>query len=118
MNRWFSLSDTATRACLVGILTLCTSFELFAQSAPPLPEAKRVFPPNAARAQMVVINAHEVTLNGTLTRLSPGSRIRTPTNAVTVSGGLIGQSFAVRHTRDSLGQAHDIWILNPSEAND
>jgi len=84
-----------------------------AQSLP-----KRAFPDNALRAQMLVVNAHEVTLNGTLTRLSPGSRIRTATNALVVSGGLVGQSFVVNYTRDSMGQAHEIWVLNAAEAAD
>ena len=117
MNRWPLLSHTAARACLAGALAMSVGPASFAQSAAPSP-AKRVFPANALRAQMVVVNAHEVTLNGATTRLSPGSRIRTPANALTVSGGLVGQSFVVNYTRDSLGQAHEVWILNAAEAAD
>ena len=117
MNRWPLLSHTAARACLVGALALSTHPALFAQSVAPS-QAKRVFPANALRAQMVVVNAHEVTLNGTTTRLAPGSRIRTAANALVVSGGLVGQSFVVNYTRDSLGQAHEVWILNAAEAAD
>ena len=51
-------------------------------------------------------------------RLAPGSRIHTTGNALVVSGGLVGQSFVVNYTRDSLGQAHDIWLLNAAEAAD
>jgi hypothetical protein len=65
---------------------------------------------------MVVVNAQEVTLNGTLTRLSPASRIRTTTNALVLTGAIVGQSFVVNYTRDSMGQAHEIWILNDTEA--
>lgn len=81
-------------------------------------QPKRPFPVSAERAQMRVVNAHEVTLNGKLTRLAPGSRIRTTANALVVSGGLVGQSFVVNFTRDSLGQAHEIWLLNAAEAAD
>jgi hypothetical protein len=59
-----------------------------------------------------------VTLNGTTVRLSPGSIIRTTTNALVVSGGLVGQSFVVNYTTDTLGQAHEIWILTSTEAAD
>ena len=72
---------------------------------------QRTFPPKAMRAQMTVVNAHAVTLNGTTVRLSPGSIIRTTTNGLVVSGGLIGQTFVVNYTTDTLGQAHEIWIL-------
>jgi hypothetical protein len=77
---------------------------------------QRNFPSQALRAQMVVVNAHEVTLNGTLTRLSPGSRIHTASNMLVTPGGIVGQRFAVNYTRDSMGQAHEIWILNDTEA--
>ena len=77
---------------------------------------QRTFPPKAMRAQMTVVNAHEITLNGTGVRLSPGSIIRTTTNALVVSGGLIGQSFVVNYTTDTMGQAHEIWILTATEA--
>jgi hypothetical protein len=114
MNRWSLLSlQRATAAAALLALAWGLSPSLHAQ---PLP--KRPFPAQALRAQMVVVNAHEVTLNGKLTRLSPGARIRTATNALVVSGGLVGQRFVVNYTRDSLGQAHEIWVLNAAEATD
>jgi hypothetical protein len=114
MNRWslFSLQPAVAAAAMLA-LAWGLSYPLHAQ---PLP--KRPFPAQALRAQMVVINAHEVALNGKPTRLSPGARIRTATNALVVSGGLVGQRFVVNYTRDSLGQAHEIWILNAAEAAD
>ena len=77
---------------------------------------QRTFPSKAMRASMTVLNAHEVTLNGTPRRLSPGSIIRTTTNAIVVSGGLVGQTFVVNYTTDTMGQAHEIWILTAHEA--
>ncbi len=65
---------------------------------------------------MTVLNAHEVSINGTTTRLSPGSRIRATTNALVVSGNLVGQSFVVNLVRDTMGQVHEVWILNAAEA--
>jgi hypothetical protein len=107
------LRRRAWATAVVASLALALCPALHAQ---PLP--KRPFPAQAMRAQMVVVNAHEVTLNGQLTRLAPGARIRTAANALVVSGGLVGQRFVVNYTRDSLGQAHEIWVLNAAEAAD
>jgi len=113
MNRWSLLLLPTRRAWVLATLGLALCSVGLTQSLP-----KRAFPAHALRAQMVVLNAHEVSLNGKTTRLAPGSRIRTPANALVVSGGLVGQSFVVNYTRDTLGQAHDIWILNAAEAAD
>ena len=79
---------------------------------------QRSFPPKALRADMTVVNSHEVLLNDRLVRLSPGSRIRSTSNALVVSGALVGQRFVVNYTTDTQGQAHDIWILTAAEAAD
>ena len=113
MKRWLLLLLLPVRALALGTLLVTVAQGVTAQSQP-----KRPFPAHAMRAHMVVVNAHEVTLNGKLTRLAPGSRIRTPANALVVSGGLVGQGFVVNYTRDSLGQAHEIWLLNAAEAAD
>ncbi len=113
MKRWLLLLLLPVRALALGTLLATVAQSVTAQSQP-----KRPFPPHAMRAHMVVVNAHEVTFNGKLTRLAPGSRIRTPANALVVSGGLVGQGFVVNYTRDSLGQAHEIWLLNAAEAAD
>jgi hypothetical protein len=113
MKRWFVSRSPYLHALALGALLAALSHGVAAQSQP-----KRAFPTHAMRAHMVVVNAHEVTLNGTLTRLAPGSRIRTESNAMVVSGGLVGQGFVVNYTRDSLGQAHEIWLLNAAEAAD
>ena len=113
MKRWLLLLLPSARALALGTLMAAVAYGVAAQSQP-----KRPFPAHAMRAHMVVVNAHEVTLNGKLTRLAPGSRIRTAANALVVSGGLVGQGFVVNYTRDSLGQAHEIWLLNAAEAAD
>jgi len=110
---WVALSLVGTTAMAqTGSLSNASASALARMNTP----LQRTFPPKAMRAQMTVVNAHEVTLNGTTVRLSPGSIIRTTTNGLVVSGGLIGQTFVVNYTTDTLGQAHEIWILTTHEA--
>ncbi|HRK38705.1 MAG TPA: hypothetical protein PK347_09970 [Burkholderiaceae bacterium] len=106
----FAISPTAwSQTGLADPATASTVAQLRA----PLP---RTFPPKAMRAEMTVINTQEVQLNGKRVRLSPGSRIRSAHNALLVSGSLLGQTFVVNYTTDTLGQAHEIWILTAAEA--
>ena len=106
----FAISPTAwSQTGLADPATASTVAQLHA----PLP---RTFPPKAMRAEMTVINTQEVQLNGKRVRLSPGSRIRSAHNALLVSGSLLGQTFVVNYTTDTLGQAHEIWILTAAEA--
>ncbi len=79
------------------------------------PAPQRTFPAKARRGELTVINAHEVTIDGRTMRLSPGSTIRSTSNALVVTGPLIGQTFNVNYTTDTMGQAHEIWILSPVE---
>lgn len=78
--------------------------------------AMRTFPAQARRGSMEVVNAQQVRMNGTLVRLSPGSRIRSATNTLLTTGGLVGQTFLVNYTLDVMGQPHEIWILTEREA--
>ena len=80
-----------------------------------VPAPQRTFPARARRGELTVINAHEVTIDGRTMRLSPGSTIRSTSNALVVTGPLIGQTFTVNYTTDTMGQAHEIWILSPVE---
>jgi hypothetical protein len=60
--------------------------------------------------------APEVTVNGQLARLAPGSRIRDARNMIVVPGGLIGGRFLVNYTIDLYGLVKDVWVLTPDEA--
>jgi hypothetical protein len=78
--------------------------------------AQRIFPANALRGDLVVVQPPEVQVNGKSARLAPGARIRNESNAVQLSGTLIGQKRVVNYTVDPLGHLRDVWILTASEA--
>ena len=93
----------------VGVLV---SFHTDAQSQSPV----RPFPANAKRGVLEVQAWPTVLLNGEAERLSPGSRIRGVNNMLMMSGQLAGQRLVVNYTRDGQGMVHEVWVLNPHEA--
>ena len=93
---------------LVALLVSAASLSAAAQ-------VQRNFPAAALRGAMVITSATELRLNGKPARLAPGSRIRSPTNMLELSGGLMGQTLAVHYTIDINGQVKDVWILTPQE---
>jgi hypothetical protein len=76
----------------------------------------RKFPQNVLRAQLKVTQAPEVLLDGKPARLSPGARIRDTDNRLLLSSNIAGQSFVINFLRNSLGEVHEVWILNEAEA--
>ena len=78
--------------------------------------AVRTFPANALRGTLVVVAPPEVTLDGTVDRLSPGSRIRGLNGMFALSGSLVGQFLPVMYTREPNGMLHDVWIMTALEA--
>jgi hypothetical protein len=80
-------------------------------------QVQRVFPQKALRGAIVFGQAPEITLNGQLARLAPGSRIRDARNMIVVPGGLIGRHFLINYTIDLYGLVKDVWILTPDEAS-
>jgi hypothetical protein len=105
--------------CLGASLLALTSL----QALPALAQTDSVpsvrnFPKAALRAVLVVRAPPEISLNGKLDRLSPGARIRNLNNNHVLSGNLLGQEMLVNYTRDSSGQVHEVWILNPEEAKE
>jgi hypothetical protein len=113
MNRCLAaLSVTSFRArTLAATLALIAVPWAVAQTQP-----VRNFPDSALRAKMVVVQPPEITLNGERARLSPGSRIRSQTNMLVLSGALVGQEVLVNYVRDGQGLVHEVWVLNPAEA--
>ena len=76
----------------------------------------RPIPPHALRGTLEVTQPPNVLLNGQPDRLSPGARIRSDNNLLTLSGTLVGKTLAVRYVREPHGQIHDVWILTAAEA--
>lgn len=87
----------------------------FAAALPAFAQAPRTFPASALRGELVVTLPPEVKLNGQVTRLAPGARIRDTQNLLQTSGSLVGQRLVVHYTRDNLGQPLEVWILTPAE---
>ncbi len=106
MNRWTNLLLAFLAASLVGVAG--------AQSDAPKPNVRQ-FPKDAKRAELVIVNAPEIALDGKPDRLSPGARIRDVNNFLVMSAGLINQKLVVNYVRENTGLVHNVWILNSEE---
>jgi hypothetical protein len=92
------------------------AFALLLALAATLPaHAQRVFQQSALRGELVITQPPEALLNGKPVRLSPGARIRNPSNMIQLSGSLLGQKLAVNYTLDPAGELRDVWILTDAE---
>jgi hypothetical protein len=96
-------------------LILCTSLGWLAAPAT-AQDAVRQFPAAARRATLEVTTPPNVLLNGLPERLSPGARIKDANNMLVLSGNLVGQRVLVNYLRDPQGLLREVWILNPTEA--
>ena len=102
-------SDEAMFRCLIVALWMS------ALLAPAAAQVQRQFPESALRGEMVFGQPPEVTLNGEVWRLAPGTRIRAQNNMLVMSGSLVGSRQMVHYTSEGLGQIKDVWILRPEE---
>ena len=84
-------------------------------AAPALAQVQRNFPQNALRGTVVFGQPPVISLNGEVTRLSPGARVRDLNNMGVLTGQLIDLKAVVNYTIDASGQVHDVWILRPEE---
>jgi hypothetical protein len=75
----------------------------------------RQFPANALRGELQVIDPPNVRLNREAARLAPGARIRGLNNLLAMSGALVGPTYQVNYTIDTLGQLRDVWLLRADE---
>ncbi|MEY8689703.1 MAG: hypothetical protein AB9M53_07480 [Leptothrix sp. (in: b-proteobacteria)] len=75
----------------------------------------RQFPANALRGELRVVDPPVVKLDGNLTRLAPGARIRNTSNLLAMSGALVGTTYPVHYTIDIQGQLKDVWLLRADE---
>ncbi|MES2229408.1 MAG: hypothetical protein V4540_16800 [Pseudomonadota bacterium] len=97
------------RGALAALVAVCAAAPAAAQS--------RAFPQNTLRGAMVFRDDGQVVLNGRVTPLSPGSRVRNQDNMVVMAGSLTGAKWLVNYTLDiGGGQVRDVWILRPDEA--
>ncbi len=76
----------------------------------------RQFPAAAKRGTLQVTQPPNILINGQPERLSPGARIKSANNLIVLSGSLVGQALLVNYLRDPQGQIHEVWLLNPAEA--
>jgi multidrug efflux pump subunit AcrB len=76
----------------------------------------REFPPTAQRGMLEITSPPDILINGTVERLSPGARIKGTHNMMVMSASLVGQILLVNYVRDPQGLVHEVWILNPDEA--
>ena len=104
----------------IAALTLLTgaiaTFSVQAQAQTEVPLALRHFPKHALRGEMVVTAPPGIQLDGHPDRLAPGARILSEHNMLVMSGALVGRDLLVNYVRDAAGLVHDVWILNPAEA--
>ncbi|MEI8169840.1 MAG: hypothetical protein WCG50_09200 [Rhodoferax sp.] len=98
----------------LAVVLLWTSSASFAPAA--AQTAPRQFPPTAQRGMLVVTAPPELLINGKPERLSPGARIKGPTNMMVMSAALVGSAVLVNYKRDVQGMVHEVWILTPEEA--
>ena len=111
MNRCFNTPLAGLLAMLVITGTAALS------PAPTAAQALvREFPAAAKRGMLEVTAPPAVLVNGTATRLSPGARIKGVTNALVMSGTLMGSRVLVNYVTDPQGMVHEAWILSPEEA--
>ena len=95
-------------ACLCGLIA----------AAPPLAAQSMVreFPRAALRGTLEIVAPPVVLLDGQPDRLSPGARLRSPTNHLLMTGALVGERMLVNFTREPSGLIHEVWVLSPAEA--
>jgi len=95
--------------CLLAVVAAATI------AAPALAQVQRNFPQNALRGTVIFGQPPVIALNGEVTHLSPGARVRDFNNMIVMTGQLIDLKAVVNYTIDASGQVHDVWILRPEE---
>ena len=100
----------------IAALAATVSLPAGAQNAAGFKPGIRTFPAAALRGELAVVAPPTITLDGKPDRLSPGSRIRDVNNMLVMSAALVGKPVVVNYLRESGGNVHEVWILNPEEA--
>ena len=106
----------ALKGFSLGLMTLLVCSVTLAPDTVVAQELVRQFPAAAKRGTLEVTQPPNILINGQPERLSPGARIKNPNNMIVLSGSLVGQAVLVNYQRDPQGQIHEVWLLNPAEA--
>ena len=105
------------RCALTRRQTLAASLAVLgvALAGPARAQLGRRFPRTALRGELAFGEFPQVSLNGTATRLTPGTKVRAENGMLVMHGHVVGQKYVVNYTLDSMGMVHDVWILGPAE---
>jgi hypothetical protein len=105
--------NTMYRCAALPLAALLASACIVAPAA----AQSRAFNQNALRGAIVFGDDQQLKLNGRITSLTPGARVRDQNNMVVLAATLSGGKFLVNYTLDMGGeQVRDVWILTPAEA--
>ena len=108
----------ALKGFSLGLMSLLLSLVTLAPEPVTAQGLVRPFPAATKRGTLVVTQPPNILINGQPERLSPGARIKNPNNMIVLSGNLVGQALLVNYLRDPQGQVHEVWLLNPAEAQE
>jgi hypothetical protein len=108
----------ALKGFSLGLMTLLLTLVTLAPEPLAAQGLVRQFPAAAKRGTLQVTQPPNILINGLAERLSPGARIKNTNNMIVLSGSLIGQPVLVNYLRDPQGQIHEVWLLNPAEAQE
>ena len=96
--------------------TIAATLALLAPPSALAQNAARNFPRNALRGKIEFGTPPVIKLDGTVTRMSPGSRIHGLNNLLVMSSQLVGRTQIVDYTTETGGQVYEVWILSEAEA--
>lgn len=113
MKRCTLSFSTARRGLLLSLGLLAAGWSATSAQAQGV---VRNFPETALRGTMEVGQPPWITMDGVTAQLSPGSRIRSTSNTIVMSGGLVGQKLVVNYVLAPGGLVHDVWLLTEAEA--
>jgi hypothetical protein len=96
-----------TRRFLISLLLALTALSVAA--------APRNFPANAKRGVMSASIYPQILINGQLQRLSPGAKIMSKQNTITMPSTMMNNTYTVNYTVDDQGLIDKVWILTDEE---
>lgn len=79
--------------------------------------AERDFPASTLRGKLAITDYPNVTMNGNVLRLSPGSRIWNAQQLTQIPNSLGTDTYLVNYTLNTQGDIDRVWVLTPDEAS-